>query len=98
MHYIWPNGQGALLAGVERERPCYDRLLELLRSVPGSKASRSWVDRVNPFARVRAPPTMPLSTSPSWADTLPKSPPACPPAKVEVACCHLLLLATRVWE
>lgn len=52
MHFIWANGQGALLAGVEKTRPSYERLLELLRSVPGSKASRSWVDRVNPFNRV----------------------------------------------
>lgn len=54
VHFIWANGQGALLAGVERVRPGYERLLQLLRSVPGSKASRSWVDRVNPFTRVRA--------------------------------------------
>lgn len=52
VHFIWPNGQGALLAGVEKLRPSYERLLSLLRSVPGSKASRSWVDRVNPFTRV----------------------------------------------
>ncbi len=52
VHFIWANGQGALLAGVEKMRPSYQRLLELLRSVPGSKASRSWVDRVNPFNRV----------------------------------------------
>ncbi|BDA48311.1 probable APETALA2-like protein 2 at N-terminal half [Coccomyxa sp. Obi] len=52
VHFIWANGQGALLAGVEKVRPSYERLLELLRSVPGSKASRSWVDRVNPFNRL----------------------------------------------
>ena len=52
VHFIWANGQGALLAGVEKTRPSYERLLQLLRSVPGSKASRSWVDRVNPFNRV----------------------------------------------
>jgi hypothetical protein len=52
VHFIWPNGRGALLAGVDRARPSYERLLSLLQSVPGSKASRSWVDRVNPFNRV----------------------------------------------
>lgn len=52
MHFIWPNGRGALLTGIEKERPSYERLLSVLQSVPGSKASRSWVDRVNPFSRV----------------------------------------------
>ncbi len=52
VHFIWANGRGALLAGVDKARPGYERLLSLLQSVPGSKASRSWVDRVNPFNRV----------------------------------------------
>ena len=52
VHFIWPNGRGALLTGIEKERPSYERLLSVLQSVPGSKASRSWVDRVNPFSRV----------------------------------------------
>jgi hypothetical protein len=63
VHFIWPNGRGALLAGVERARPSYERLLALLRSVPGSKASQSWVDRVNPFTRVR-PPSLPVPSLP----------------------------------
>lgn len=52
VHFIWPNSRGALLTGIEKERPGYERLLSVLQSVPGSKASRSWVDRVNPFRRV----------------------------------------------
>lgn len=52
VHFIWANGRGALLAGVDKARPGYERLLSLLQSVPGSKASRSWVDRVNPFSRL----------------------------------------------
>ena len=52
MHFIWPNSRGALLTGIEKERPSYERLLSVLQSVPGSRASRSWVDRVNPFRRV----------------------------------------------
>ena len=53
MHFIWPNGKGALLTGIEKERPSYERLMSALQGVPGSKASRSWVDRVNPFSGVR---------------------------------------------
>lgn len=52
MHFIWPNGKGALLTGIEKERPSYERLLSALQGIPGSKASRSWVDRVNPFSGV----------------------------------------------
>lgn len=46
MHYIWPNGRGQLLVGTDDEPPTYQRLLSLLQTVPGSKASRSWVERV----------------------------------------------------
>ena len=53
VHFIWPNGRGALLTGIEKARPSYERLLSVLQGVPGAKASRSWVDRVNPFSRVR---------------------------------------------
>ena len=52
VHFIWPNGKGALLTGIEKERPSYERLLSALQGIPGSKASRSWVDRVNPFSGV----------------------------------------------
>ena len=52
VHFIWPNGRGALLTGIEKARPSYERLLSVLQGVPGAKASRSWVDRVNPFSRV----------------------------------------------
>ena len=55
VHFVWPNGKGALLTGIEKERPSYERLLSALQGVPGSKASRSWVDRVNPFSGVRSP-------------------------------------------
>lgn len=48
---MWPNGRGELLAGLERGRPSYGRLVALLQGVPGSRAARTWVDRVNPFAR-----------------------------------------------
>lgn len=46
VHYIWPNGKGQLLVSTEEEPPTYQRLLSLLQAVPGSKASRSWVERV----------------------------------------------------
>ena len=52
VHFIWPNGRGALLTGIEKARPSYERLLSVLQGVPGAKASQSWVDRVNPFSRV----------------------------------------------
>ena len=48
---MWPNGRGELLAGLERARPSYARLVSLLQGVPGSRAARTWVDRVNPFTR-----------------------------------------------
>ena len=48
---MWPNGRGELLAGLERARPSYGRLVALLQGVPGSRAARTWVDRVNPFTR-----------------------------------------------
>ena len=53
VHYIWPNGQGALLAGVERLRPSYERLLTLLRSVPGSRPAAPGSTASTPFSRVR---------------------------------------------
>ena len=46
VHYTWPNGQGSVLLGVEPSRPSYARLVELLKAVPNTRASRSWVDRV----------------------------------------------------
>ncbi|KAA6424033.1 MAG: AAA+-type ATPase (ISS) [Trebouxia sp. A1-2] len=46
VHYTWPNGRGSLLMGVEPTRPSYSRLVEMLKAVPNTKASRSWVDRV----------------------------------------------------
>lgn len=46
VHYTWPNGKGTLLVGVEPTRPSYARLVELLKGVPNTRASRSWVDRV----------------------------------------------------
>ena len=46
VHYTWPNGRGSLLMGVEPTRPTYARLVEMLKSVPNTRASRSWVDRV----------------------------------------------------
>ena len=52
VHLIWQNRRGALLTGIEKARPSYERLLSVLQGVPGAKASRSWVDRVNPFSRV----------------------------------------------
>ncbi|KAK9840583.1 hypothetical protein WJX81_002940 [Elliptochloris bilobata] len=51
VHFMWPNGRGELLTGLERARPGYGRLVALLQRVPGSQAARTWVDRVNPFAR-----------------------------------------------
>ena len=35
-----------MLVSSEDEAPTYERLLSLLQKVPGSKASRSWVERV----------------------------------------------------
>ena len=32
--------------GVEPTRPPYSRLVEMLKAVPNTRASRSWVDRV----------------------------------------------------
>ncbi len=32
--------------GVESTRPSYTRLVEMLKSVPNTRASRSWLDRV----------------------------------------------------
>jgi len=32
--------------GVEPTRPSYSRLVEMLKAVPNTRASRSWVDRV----------------------------------------------------
>lgn len=49
---------------VEDEPPTYQRLLALLQSVPGSKASRSWVERV------LSPDWLPGSEVPSDADPL----------------------------
>ncbi|KAL3136401.1 hypothetical protein ABBQ38_005658 [Trebouxia sp. C0009 RCD-2024] len=46
VHYTWPNGKGTLLVGVEPTRPSYARLVEMLKGVPNTRASRSWVDRV----------------------------------------------------
>lgn len=67
VHFIWPNGRGALLTGIEKARPSYERLLSVLRGVPGSKASRSWVDRVNPFSRVSATAPLALCNLPAHA-------------------------------
>ena len=46
VHYTWPNGRGSLLMAVEPTRPSYSRLVEMLKAVPNTRASRSWVDRV----------------------------------------------------
>ena len=46
VHYTWPNGRGSLLMGIEPTRPPYSRLVEMLKAVPNTRASRSWVDRV----------------------------------------------------
>eukprot|EP00884_Botryococcus_braunii_P002887 jgi/Botrbrau1/1259/Bobra.0163s0052.1 len=62
VHFIWPNGKGHLLAGTQEERPSYDRILDLLRRVPGSQASQSWIDRIS--ATLRAPPPILLNASP----------------------------------
>ncbi len=32
--------------GVEPTRPSYSRLVDMLKAVPNTRASRSWVDRV----------------------------------------------------
>jgi len=61
VHFIWPNGKGALLTGIEKQRPTYERLRSVLQGVPGSMASRSWLDRVNPFSRVQ--PTLPEASA-----------------------------------
>ena len=46
VHYVWPNKQGQLLIGALDESPSYEDLLALLRRVPGSKSSQTWVERV----------------------------------------------------
>ena len=46
VHYMWPNGKGQMLVSTQKEPPSYERLLSLLRKVPGSKSARSWVERV----------------------------------------------------
>ena len=43
---MWPNGKGQMLVSTQKEPPSYERLLSLLRKVPGSKSARSWVERV----------------------------------------------------
>lgn len=63
LHFMWPNGKGYLLAGTEAERPSYDRILDLLRRVPGSQASQSWLDRIS--ATLRAPPARLIDARPS---------------------------------
>ncbi|KAK9807484.1 hypothetical protein WJX72_000447 [[Myrmecia] bisecta] len=45
VHYIRPNGR-VVLAGIEKEAPSYSRLEELLRTVPGTQAGRTWVERI----------------------------------------------------
>jgi Domain of unknown function (DUF1995) len=62
VHFIWPNGKGHLLAGTDSERPSYDRILDLLRRVPGSQASQSWIDRIS--ATLRAPPPLLIDSAP----------------------------------
>ena len=44
VHYVWPNGRGDLLVAAEGARPRYDRLLALIKRVPGSRASRPWTE------------------------------------------------------
>lgn len=46
VHYVWPNKRGQVLVSADDDPPTYERLLELVRSVPGSMSSRSWVERV----------------------------------------------------
>jgi hypothetical protein len=87
VHFMWPNGKGHLLAGTEEERPCYDRILELLRRVPGSQASRSWLDRISASLRPPShllrdpvtqipdlPPGAPTPLTPSQGDPSTQSP------------------------
>lgn len=76
MHYTWPNGRGSLLMGVEPTRPSYARLVEMLKSVPNTRASRSWVDRVLDINNLKGslcvsmPLCMPVSVaaSISWSE------------------------------
>lgn len=56
MHYTWPNGKGTLLVGVEPTRPSYARLVEMLKGVPNTRASRSWVDRVLDINNLKGAP------------------------------------------
>jgi len=64
VHYVWPNGKGHRLLSVEEEPPTYQKLLAMLQAVPGSKASRSWVERV------LSPEWLPGSDVPSDVDPL----------------------------
>lgn len=64
VHYTWPNGRGSVLLGVEPSRPSYARLVELLKAVPNTRASRSWVDRVLDIKNLKGTlPLHPLSTT-----------------------------------
>ena len=59
VHYTWPNGKGSLLVGVEPTRPSYARLVEMLKAVPNTRASRSWVDRVLDINNLKGAPQIP---------------------------------------
>lgn len=45
VHYIPPGGGTAVLLAAEEAKPTYQRLLELIKGVGGSRASKSWLDR-----------------------------------------------------
>ena len=57
VHYVWPNGKGDLLVAAERTRPPYDRLLSVVKRVPGSRASRPWLSLLGGGGGKRAPKT-----------------------------------------
>lgn len=71
VHYVWPNRKGQLLIGAESSIPTYETLLELLRRVPGSKSSQTWVERVlNPLAGADiVPAEIPQGKSPLIPNT-----------------------------
>lgn len=48
--FVRPNGS-IMLAGVEQAPPAYQRMVELIQGIKGSKTSQTWVDRVFPSKR-----------------------------------------------
>ena len=53
VHFVWPNGWGALLTGIEKERPSYERLLNLYIACAGASQGRGRCTLSGPTAGAR---------------------------------------------